>query len=93
MYRDYYFKHKDFGTMEVVIGEGRILFSDNYLRDELKVVNKELPLACDISSKDDCLVDLKEVFEYIRYSKASEETRWEFEEWLEEVIRDCIKLS
>lgn len=92
MYRCIGFGHEKFGEMEVVIGDGRILFSNNYLKDVLKVKNKELPWASDISSKDDCLVDLKEVFEYIRYSKAEQETRWEFEEWIEDVIKDCAKL-
>ncbi len=92
MYKCIGFNHKKFGEMEVVIGDGRILFSNKYLKDKLKVKNKELPGASDISSIEDCLVDLKEVFEYIRYSKANEETRWEFEEWIEYIIKDCAKL-
>ena len=80
MCKSYNFEHRKFGMMEISIIDGRILFSNNYLKDVLKVKNKELPWASDISSEDDCLVDFKEVFEYIRYSKADEETRWEFEE-------------
>lgn len=93
MYKAYGFEHRNFGKMEVIIGEGRILFSDNFLKEKLKVLNKELPGASDIYDKNDCWVDFREVFEYIRYSKANEETRWEFEEWIEEVIRDCVKLA
>lgn len=92
MYKSYNFEHSKFEMMEVIIGDGRILFSNNYLKKILKVKNTQLPWASDISSKDDCLVDLKEVFEYIRYSKADEETRWEFEEWIEDIIKDCAKL-
>ena len=93
MYKAYGFEHRNFGNMEVIIWEGIILFSDNFLKEKLKVLNKELPGASDIYDKNDCWVDFREVFEYIRYSKANEETRWEFEEWIEEVIRDCVKLA
>lgn len=92
MYKSYYFKHKEFGEMEVVIGEGRILFSDSFLKEKLIVLNKELPMASDIYGEDDCWVDFREIFEYIRYSKVNKETRWEFEEWIEDIIRDCSKL-
>lgn len=92
MYKQYFFKHKDFGMMEVVIGEGRIMFSNNYLKTKLKVFNKELPIMSDIFTENDCMVDFREVFEYIKYSKVDEETRWDFEEWIEETILDCAKL-
>lgn len=42
MYKVYYFNHRKFGEMEVIIGEGRILFSDNFLKEKLKVFNKKL---------------------------------------------------
>ncbi len=93
MYKSYGFGHRKFGEMEVMIGEGRILFSNNFLKERLKVLNKELPRASDIYDKDDCWVDFKEVFEYIKYSKVDEETRWEFEEWMEDVIKDCARLA
>ena len=93
MYKSYNFEHKNFGMMEVIIGEGRILFSHNFLKKCLKVKNKELPNASNTYSQDDLWVELFEVFEYIKYSKVDEETRWEFEEWLEDIIRDCVKLS
>ena len=53
MYKSYGFGHRNFGEMEVIIGEGRILFSNNFLKEKLKVLNKELPGASDIYEKDD----------------------------------------
>ena len=35
---------------------------------------------------------LFEVFEYIRYAKVKRETRWDFEEWISDIIKDCSKL-
>ncbi len=92
MYKCIEFSHYKFGTMEVILGEGRMLFSHNYLKKCLKVRNKELPNASDTYSKDDSKVELFEVFEYIKYAKADDELRWEFEEWLADVIKDCSKL-
>lgn len=93
MYKSYGFGHRKFGEMEVIIGEGRILFSNNFLKKRLKVLNKELPVASDIYGKNDCWIDFREVFEYIKYSKIDKETRWEFEEWMEDVIKDCARLA
>lgn len=86
------FSHYKFGRMEVLLGEGRILFSHNFFKKCLKVKNKELPNASDTYSERDSCVELFEVFEYIKYSKVDEKTRWEFEEWLADVIKDCSKL-
>lgn len=88
------FSYEKFGRMEVLIlpEENRILFSDKFLRKCLDVKNKELPWASDIWTDDDVYVELCEVFEYIRYAKVDKDTRWDFEEWISEVIMDCSKL-
>lgn len=86
------FSHYKFGRMEVLLGEGRMLFSHNFLKKSLDVKNKNLPWCSDTHSKDDSCVQLFEVFEYIRYAKTNEETRHLFEEWLADVIKDCSKL-
>lgn len=88
------FNYEKFGRMEVLIlpEENRILFSDKFLRKCLDVKNKQLPWASDIWSDDDSYVELFEVFEYIRYARADEETRNLFEEWIADVIKDCSKL-
>lgn len=86
------FSHYKFKKMEVLLGEGRMLFSHNFLKKSLDVRNKELPLASDTWDKDDAYVELFEVFEYIKYAKTDEETRYLFEEWLADVIKKCSKL-
>lgn len=86
------FSHYKFGRMEVLLGEGRMLFSHNFLKKSLDVRNKDLPWCSDTYSKDDSCVELFEIFEYIKYAKIDEETRHLFEEWLADVIKDCSKL-
>lgn len=87
------FEHKEFESMEVFIvpEEKRILFSNNSLKKNLDVRNKNLPQCSDTHSESDIYVDLHEVFEYIKYSKINEDRRKLFEEWLEEIILECLK--
>lgn len=92
MYKIIEFSHKDFGRMEVLIGEGNMMFSDVFLRKCLDVKNTQLPWCAEISDKDTAWIRLFEVFEYIRYAKVKEETRWDFEEWISDIIKDCSKL-
>ena len=85
MYKCIEFSHYKFGRMEVLLGEGDMLFSNNFLRKCLAVKNKELPNSSDLYSKDDSWVQLFEVFEYIRYAKVEEESRYLFEEWISDI--------
>lgn len=90
------YKHRKFGTMEVIINREQksIHFPENFIRKCLDVRNKELPLNSDMWSKntDEVYIYLAEVFDYIKYSKCPEEDRWEFNEWLEEIVYGCAKL-
>ena len=86
------FSHYKFGRMEVLLGEGRMLFSHNFLAKNLDVRNKNLPWCSDTYDGDDVCVQLFEVFEYIKYARTDEETRRLFEEWIADVIKDCSKL-
>ncbi len=99
--RIYEFEHKKFGKMEVLVDkeDKRILFSDNFLKEKLKVKNQMLPMIGDVSitnknnRKDyDVFTDFREIFEYIRYSKLNENDRWDFEEWVSEIVQDLFKL-
>lgn len=92
MYKCIGFSHCKFGTMEVLLGENRMLFSDMFLRKCLDVRNKQLPWCADVGDKSGAWVELFEVFEYIRYARTDEETRNLFEEWISDVITDCSKL-
>lgn len=92
MYKSVEFSHYNFGRMEVILGEGRMLFSHNFLKKSLDVKNKELPNASNMHDENDTWVELFEVFEYIRYAKIDEEFRYLFEEWIADVIMDCSKL-
>lgn len=87
------FNNEKFGAMEVLITEDGILFPEQKIRKYLDVLNKELPLVCDSVSDDGTAwIYLFEVFEYIRYAKVKQETRWDFEEWISDIIKDCSKL-
>lgn len=86
------FSHYKFGRMEVLLGEGRMLFSHNFLVKNLDVRNKELPWCSDTYDKEDSWIQLFEVFEYIKYAKIDEKIRYLFEEWIADVIMDCSKL-
>lgn len=88
------FSHYKFGRMEVILQEGNILFSNNFLKKCLEVRNTKLPYCSDTctKNKNEAWVYLFEVFEYIRYARVDEDTRYMFEEWLEDIIEDCSKL-
>lgn len=94
MYKCIGFGHEKFGEMEVMIlpEENRMLFSDKFLRKCLDVKNKQLPWCGEVSNDGDVWVELSEVFDYIRYARTDEETRWLFNEWISEIIMDCSKL-
>lgn len=81
------FDNEKFGAMEVLITEDGVLFPEQKIRKYLNVLNKELPLVC-----DSVWIYLFEIFEYIRYAKVKRETRWDFEEWISDIIKDCSKL-
>ncbi len=83
------FKDKDLGKIEVLVGEGRILFPDITLRKLLDVKNTNIPYCATVSDKKTLWVDTFEVFEYIKYARVNEEKRFLFEEWLEEIIVMC----
>ena len=38
------------------------------------------------------MIEICDLFEYLRYAKVDEEIRWDFEEWISEIILDCAKL-
>lgn len=86
------FGHEKFGEMEVLLEEDRMLFSDKFLRKCLDVKNKQLPWCAEVDNDGDAWVELFEVFEYIRYARTDEETRWCFNEWISDIIKDCSKL-
>jgi len=99
--RIYVFEHTKFGTMEILVEkeEKRILFSNKFLKEKLKVKHKMLPMIGDTwitksgtDEKEDVLVDFHEIFEYIKYSNIDEELRWDFEEWIAEIVQDLFKL-
>ena len=92
MYKCVEFSHFKFGRMEVILGEGRMLFSHNFLKKCLEVKNQELPNCSEMHDENDSWIELFEVFEYIRYAKIDGENRYFFEEWIADVIKDCSKL-
>lgn len=92
MFKIVEFSHKYFGRMEVMLTEDRMLFSDQFLRNCLSVKNNQLPNCSDIGDEESAWVDLFEVFEYVRHAKARDEIRWDFEEWIADIIKDCSKL-
>lgn len=94
MFIDISFKHRKFKEMEVSIfkEDKRILFPEKYIREVLDVRNQNLPMCSDTWSKETSYIDIYEVFEYLRYAKVDEEKRWDFEEWISEIILDCAKL-
>lgn len=89
-----YYKNRRFKEIEILLDNEnkRILFPEKNIREILNVKNQDLPISSDTSTNETAYIDIHEVFEYIRYAKADIETRWDFEEWISEIILDCAKL-
>lgn len=84
------FVHSEFKSLEVFISQEEkiIMFDENAISKILKVANKNLISSCSYGG----MLEINDLFEYIRYSKVDKETRWDFEEWITEIILDCAKL-
>lgn len=84
------FQHRKFGSIGVIIfvNQKRIMFDDEELREKLKIDTDEYLESGDLGG----LADISNIFEYLRYAKVDKETRWDFEEWISEIILDCAKL-
>lgn len=84
------FVHSKFKNLEVFISQEEkiIMFEEEEISKMLKVTNENLISACSYGG----MLEINDLFEYIRYAKVDEDTRWQFEEWIKEIILDCAKL-
>lgn len=84
------FVHSKFKNLEVFISQEEkiIMFDEEEIRKTLKTKNKNLISSSSYSG----MIEINDLFEYIKYSNIDEETRWDFEEWISEIILDCAKL-
>ena len=84
------FVHRRFKNLEVFISEEDkiIMFEEKEIRKILNIQNKHLVS----SSSYGGMIEICDLFEYLRYAKVDEEIRWDFEEWISEIILDCAKL-
>ena len=63
MYKCVEFSHFKFGRMEVIFGEGRMLFSHNFLKKCLRVKYQVLRICSEMHDENDSSIELFEVFE------------------------------
>lgn len=90
MFKTIVFVHSKFKNLEVFINQEEkvIMFEEDEIRKMLKITNNNLFPSSSYSG----MMEICDLFEYIKYSKVEEGTRWEFEEWIAEIILDCAKL-
>lgn len=85
------FVNSKFESLEVYIDkeEKIILFDEDDIRNRLKIYDEDVVFS---SSSYIGMIQVCDLFEYIKFSELDDSERWDYEEWFTEIIKDCVKL-
>lgn len=85
------FVHRKYESLEVFINQEEriILFDEIDIRNRLKIYDEDIVFS---SSSYEGMLEICDLYECIRYSEVDDKTRWEYEDWFQEIILDCAKL-
>lgn len=91
MFKTIVFVHKKYESLEVFINkeEKVILFDENDIRNRFKIYDEDIVIT---SGNYSGMLEICDLYECIKYSDVDDEIRWDYEEWLQEIILDCAKL-
>lgn len=85
------FVNSKFKSLEVYLDkeEKIVLFDEDEIRKRLKIYDEDIVFS---SSSYGGMIEICDLFEYIKFSGLDDNERWAYEEWFTEIVLDCAKL-